>query len=163
MGSYGNIKVIAKAIADSEAIQNYCITKYGRGLLVQVDMDPNNSPSSEDCPWAVLCKWPSTELGPVSEYAKKPVMLGVGIVPPSETPNLPTVNTIRNENSNGYIQFGNAELAEELCEMIYGVIMAAVLQDNHLVTSVVEDSNGWVHLPMQTATMIFDMSQAQSF
>lgn len=163
MGVYGHIAAISDAILNSSAIGDYCIAKYGRGLQVIVDMNPQDPPSSDMCPWCMISSWPSTELGPVSEYSVKPIIIAVGIVPPDFDMACVAVQQFeRTSGANGKMVYGNAKLAEELIDMVSVVVLEVNLPDNHMITKVIEDSNGWMHLPMQTSTGIFDISQAKT-
>ena len=163
MGTYKHINQLAKAIATDPDLQAYCVEKYARGLLVQVDENPAKGLTSDDCPWCCLVKWPDTQLGPVIDLKVRPVLVACGVCQKDSTEATPDVDIPRTAEASGMQHYGKPEEAEHLLELIYKVIEKVVLDDDYLLYNAHEDSNGWMQLPMQTASMIINIKKAETF
>jgi len=148
--AYTHIKSLAAAIAASTTIRNHCVAIFGQGALVRIDDLAGSPLTNLDAPFICVAKIPQQELGEVTEYDEFKLNISVGISM-SEDAQVPAVTTARSESANGLEQVGDAELAEDLLELVLNVARSHIFTGNVSLWNVVSDSDGWTTFPLQTA------------
>jgi len=156
---YHNLRKIADAIADSDAIQGFCVEHFGRGCLVQVDDIADNPISSDDAPWIIVAKGPSGEMGPVQADTifTAHIVCGVSVAPlifEEIRPRTPAGNGLR------YLPGG--DLAEMLLRHAILAIRGIDFGDGIIAKTIGLDVDVYTLSPLQFATCDVEISEAQS-
>lgn len=164
MGVYTYISAFAAALQASTTIKTYCTTRWGKGCLVQIDENPNDPIRDDSAPFLTLLAWPSSELGPVIGELRYPILLTAGCLPLSSatTPTLVTVTTARTASANGLQSWGAATEAEGLLAAAISAIKGVKLTGS-IVSTVTEESNGWMFYPLQTASAVLTIGESNTF
>lgn len=150
MSAYTYIKAIASALQASTAIKNWCVANYGRGCLVRIDDYPASPLSSADAPWICVAKVPQQELGQVADKDGWELQIIAGLCAGDLTA-IPALTTERTASVNGLEQVGDAEKAEDLLALALAVVRGLTLANGTYIDKIVEDSDGWSELPLQTS------------
>lgn len=122
MSPHETIKAnVAKAIADSTAIRDWCISHFGRGLAVIVNTyGSEGAPGEKESPFCWIYSDGVNESGFVDEETFEFVIV-VGATDPSPVPTRSTVYQ-RTATANGLTINGIASVIETLREMVYAVV-----------------------------------------
>ena len=151
MNVYDAIDLWGAAIQADSAIKTYCITNFGKGLLIQIDDDVENPINSEDAPYCKMFGYTGGDESPVSEQKIQQARIVVGTIS-SGTPTIPVVTNIRNATTNGLRKFGAGNTCVDLLDLVIAKIKTVTITDNcSLIAGASYDVSGLLLFPLHVA------------
>lgn len=163
MSTHTHIELFAAALQASATLRDYCVARWGRGALIQVDESPAAPLTHDEAPWVCLISWPTEEQGPVATNARHPILLACGTAPrqAGADPAAPVVAVERSAAANGLRSYTAAAEAEGLRDLVLTILKEVALDGAQLATSE-GDSDGWTHLPLATSSAVLTVEVPQT-
>jgi hypothetical protein len=160
MNVYDYITTFSEAVRDDSAVQAYCIEKFGKGCLVQVDDDIENMIGSDAAPYCLFVAVPGTEDNPVAENGIFNIAVEVGTMPTGEPPYY-SDDTERTASANGLRIFGQGEICVDLMELVLTACKAATLSACSLIQTSTIDASGSLYFPLALAVSQITVSESK--
>lgn len=137
------------AVRDSEAVLDYCVAHFSRGLAIHVGAYADQIPGEEDSP--VLWVFASGETETVATDETFAVSFVVGGCPlgPDGEKVVNTVITERTDEANGLVVNGANKIVEDLRDIILGVIRDAKCGGR--IVNFTRSENDLAHQPFEWA------------
>ena len=148
------------AVRDSEAVLEYCLQHFGRGLDVHVGAYAQGVPNVKDSPFLWII--PKEENEEVNEDKTFMVMMVVGgeVKGPSGEKVITNVITPRTDAANGLTVNGGNAIVEDLRDIIIGVVRNA--KAGARVKTIRREENDIAHFPLEWAVIYIEYFEPES-
>ena len=161
MISHRSVMVAAgAAVRDSEAVLEYCLQHFGRGLAVHVGAYEQCVPSTKEAPFLWII--PKEENDEINEDKVFTVMMCVGglVTGPDGEKVITNVNTPRTDAANGLTVNGGNAIVEDLRDIIIGVVRNA--KAGARVRAIRREENDLAHFPLEWATIFIEYFEPEA-
>jgi hypothetical protein len=167
MNIYDIIDTLATAIRDSNAVKTFCVSKWSKGCLIQIDENQEKPElDSSKTPWVLLSAMGGSVAG-VAEADTYQLSIAVGAsgiraASPVTSPWSPVVTTARTATANGLQKIGCGNDIADFLDSILLVVGATAEADGVIVTGAQYDVSGFQFYPMQVAFAVVSFSRKRS-
>lgn len=140
---------VATAIAESEAVRDFCVTNFGRGLAVHVGAYAAAVPGEKEAPFCWITPEEENEATKEDDLFTVRVVIG-GLVKGSGGEKVITnVVTERTDTANGLTLNGGNAIVEELRDIILVIVRNA--NAGAIVNRIRREENDISHFPLEWA------------
>lgn len=140
---------VATAIAESEAVRDFCVTNFGRGLAVHVGAYAAAVPGEKEAPFCWITPEEENEATKEDDLFTMRVVIG-GLVKGSGGEKVITnVVTERTDTANGLTLNGGNAIVEELRDIILVIVRNA--NAGAIVNRIRREENDISHFPLEWA------------
>lgn len=151
---------VATAIAQSDAVLEYCIANFGRGLAVHVGAYAVAVPSEKDAPFCWITPQDDNEATKDDDLFKVRIVIGGLVKGASGEKVINNVVIPRTETANGLTLNGGNAVVEELRDKILVIVRNA--QAGAIVNKIRREENDISHFPLEWATMYVEYLEPDS-
>lgn len=148
------------AVRDSEAVLEYCLQHFGKGLAVHVGAYEQCVPNTKEAPFLWII--PQEENEEINEDKIFTVMMAVGglVTGPNGEKVITNVITPRTDAANGLTVNGGNAIVEDLRDIIIGVVRNA--KAGARVRAIRREENDIAHFPLEWATIFIEYFEPES-
>lgn len=151
---------VGAAVCASEAVRDYCVLHFGRGLAVNVGAYPNGIPGEDDSPFMWIQPKDENESVNADETFTVRIVIG-GCVKGADGENvIEDVVAPRTETANGLTVNGGNKVVEDLRDMILGIVRDA--KAGAIVSRIRREENDISHFPLEWATCFVEYFEPES-
>ena len=151
---------VATAIAQSEAVRDYCIEHFGRGLAVHVGAYAAAVPSEKDAPFCWLTPQDENEATKDDDLFTVRIVIGGLVRGPSGEKVINNVVIERTNTANGLTLNGGNAIVEDLRDIILVLVRNA--NAGAIVNRIRREENDISHFPLEWATMYVEYLEPDS-
>jgi hypothetical protein len=162
MNAYTFSNLMGIALRDSAAVKSFCISKWGRGALIQIDECAEKSLDSDAAPWINITVLPGSVFG-VGAANVHTFMIGVGgngVRPsaPVDQPWDPVITTARSATANGLQTISGGKDVADLLELVLAACGSSAIGAGAIMETASIDLNGFLVYPLQVAVAVVTVS-----
>lgn len=151
---------IATAIAQSEAVRDYCVEHFGRGLAVHVGAYAAAVPGEKDAPFCWITPQEDNEATKEDDLFTVRIVIGGLVKGPSGEKVINNVVIERTDTANGLTLNGGNAIVEDLRDMILVLVRNA--HAGAIVNRIRREENDISHFPLEWATMYVEYLEPDS-
>lgn len=151
---------IATAIAQSEAVRDYCVEHFGRGLAVHVGAYAAAVPGEKDAPFCWITPQEDNEATKEDDLFTVRIVIGGLVKGPGGEKVINNVVIERTNAANGLTLNGGNAIVEELRDMILVLVRNA--HAGAIVNRIRREENDIAHFPLEWATMYIEYLEPDS-
>ena len=150
----------ATAIANSEAVRDFCVSNFGRGLAVHVGAYAAAVPSEKDAPFCWLTPLEENEATKDDDLFTIRVVIGGLVKGEGGEKVITNVVIPRTETANGLTLNGGNATVEELRDLILVLVRNA--NAGAIVNRIRREENDIAHFPLEWATFYVEYLEPDS-
>lgn len=151
---------IATAIAESEAVRDFCIENFGRGLAVHVGAYAAAVPGEKEAPFCWITPQDENEATKDDDLFTVRIVIGGLVKGPSGEKVITNVVIERTETDNGLTLNGGNAIVEDLRDLILVLVRNA--KAGAIVNRIRREENDIAHFPLEWATMYVEYLEPDS-
>lgn len=151
---------VATAIADSEAVRDYCVDNFGRGLAVHVGAYAAAVPCEKEAPFCWITPQDENEATKEDDLFTVRIVIGGLVKGPSGEKVITNVVTERTDTTNGLTLNGGNAIVEDLRDIIMVLVRNA--NAGAIVNRIRREENDIAHFPLEWATMYVEYMEPDS-
>lgn len=151
---------VATAIAESEAVREFCIANFGRGLAVHVGAYAAAVPGEKDAPFCWITPQEENEATKEDDVFTVRIVIGGLVKGPSGEKVITNVVIERTDEANGLTLNGGNAIVEELRDIILVIVRNA--NAGAIVNRIRREENDIAHFPLEWATFYVEYLEPDS-
>lgn len=151
---------IATAIADSEAVRDFCIANFGQGLAVHVGAYAAAVPSEKEAPFCWITPQEENEATKEDDLFTVRIVIGGLVKGPSGEKVITNIIRDRTKLDNGLTLNGGNAIVEDLRDIILVIVRNA--KAGAIVNRIRREENDIAHFPLEWATMYVEYLEPDS-
>lgn len=151
---------IATAIAESEAVRDFCIENFGRGLAVHVGAYAAAVPGEREAPFCWITPQDENEATKDDDLFTVRIVIGGLVKGPSGEKVITNVVIERTETDNGLTLNGGNAIVEDLRDLILVLVRNA--KAGAIVNRIRREENDIAHFPLEWATFYVEYLEPDS-
>ena len=151
---------IATAIAESEAVRDFCIENFGRGLAVHVGAYAAAVPGEKEAPFCWITPQDENEATKDDDLFTVRIVIGGLVKGPSGEKVITNVVIERTETDNGLTLNGGNAIVEDLRDLILVLVRNA--KAGAIVNRIRREENDIAHFPLEWATFYVEYLEPDS-
>lgn len=151
---------IATDIAESDAVRDYCVEHFGRGLAVHVGAYAAAVPGEKDAPFCWITPQEDNEATKEDDLFTVRIVVGGLVKGPAGEKVINNVVIERTDTANGLTLNGGNAIVEDLRDMILVLVRNA--HAGAIVNRIRRDENDISHFPLEWATMYIEYLEPDS-
>ena len=148
------------AVRDSEAVLEYCLQHFGKGLAVHVGAYAQGVPGIEDSPFLWIIPQEENEAVNEDEVFTVRMTVGGAVKGSGGEKVITNVVTPRTAEANGLTVNGGNAIVEDLRDIIIGVVRNA--KAGARVRAIRREENDIAHFPLEWATIFIEYFEPES-
>ena len=145
---------VATAIAANEAVRDFCVANFGRGLDVHVGAYAAAQPGEKDAPFCWIMPQDENEATKEVDLFTMCIIIGGLVKGPSGEKVITNVVVPRTETANGLTLNGGNAIVEELRDIILVLVRNA--NAGAIVNRIRREENDISHFPLEWARMYIE-------
>lgn len=150
----------ATAIAESEAVREFCVEHFGRGLAVHVGAYAAAVPGERDAPFCWLSPREENEATKEDDLFTVRIVIGGLVKGEGGEKVITNVVTERTDTANGLTLNGGNAIVEELRDII--LVIVRNCNAGAIVNRIRRDENDISHFPLEWATIYVEYLEPDS-
>ena len=151
---------VATAIAESEAVREFCIENFGRGLAVHVGAYAAAVPGERETPFCWITPQEENEATKEDDVFTVRIVIGGLVKGPSGEKVITNVVIERTDEANGLTLNGGNAIVEELRDIILVIVRNA--KAGAIVNRIRREENDIAHFPLEWATFYVEYLEPDS-
>ena len=151
---------VATAIAESEAVREFCIENFGRGLAVHVGAYAAAVPGEREAPFCWITPQEENEATKEDDVFTVRIVIGGLVKGPSGEKVITNVVIERTDEANGLTLNGGNAIVEELRDIILVIVRNA--KAGAIVNRIRREENDIAHFPLEWATFYVEYLEPDS-
>lgn len=151
---------VATAIAESEAVREFCVENFGRGLAVHVGAYAAAVPGEREAPFCWITPQEENEATKEDDLFTVRIVIGGLVKGPSGEKVITNVVIERTDEENGLTLNGGNAIVEELRDIILVIVRNA--KAGAIVNRIRREENDIAHFPLEWATFYVEYLEPDS-